>query len=102
MRKNIDEAYRKQVIEFIVNFLGNEGFSNISRPETDETPALSIEDRITEKNYHPSLSAQKDDQIYLIEVETDGNEKAQLDFLFDSANQNVVCMKLNAGEDATT
>jgi hypothetical protein len=39
-------------------------------------------------------------QSITIEVEADGNEKAQLDFLFDSTNPNVVCMKLNAGEDA--
>ena len=41
-------------------------------------------------------------QSITIEVETDGNEKAQLDFLFDNKNANVVCMKLNAGEDATS
>lgn len=40
-------------------------------------------------------------QSITLEMQTEGNEKAQLDFLFDSKNEEVICMKINSdGDDA--
>ncbi len=54
-------------------------------------------DNTTEK----SSSSYTFNQSITLEIQTDGNEKAQLDFLFDSKNNEVICMKLdNSGNDA--
>ncbi len=40
-------------------------------------------------------------QRITLEMQTEGNEKAQLDFLFDSKNDEIICMKLdNMGDDS--
>lgn len=40
-------------------------------------------------------------QSITIEMQTEGNEKAQIDFLFDRKNSDVICMKLdNDGDDS--
>ncbi|WP_430412766.1 DUF4412 domain-containing protein [Kordia sp.] len=38
-------------------------------------------------------------QSITLEIQTDDTEKAQLDFLFDSKNTEVICMKLASGDD---
>ncbi|WP_420572845.1 DUF4412 domain-containing protein [Kordia sp.] len=40
-------------------------------------------------------------QSITIEMQADGSDKAQLDFLFDSNNANVLCMKLDDNGDAS-
>lgn len=74
------EKAEKAADEMLDNVLGN------NKKKTSSTPNTA-----NKYTFNQSIT---------IEVETDGNEKAQLDFLFDNKNANVVCMKLNAGEDA--
>ncbi|WP_298423451.1 DUF4412 domain-containing protein [uncultured Kordia sp.] len=54
-----------------------------------------------QKNAKKSNDSYTFNQSITVEIETKGNEKAQLDFLFDSKNSNLMCMKLNTEEDAS-
>lgn len=65
-------------------------------------------DKMLDKVLNPfkkSVSSTSDsytfNQTITIEIQTEGNEKATIDFLFDSKNSEVICMKLdNMGDDS--
>ncbi len=76
--------------------------------EEAEKAADKMLDNMLGKKKKPAINAENTANSYTfnqsitIEIEAEGNEKAQLDFLFDKKNSNIICMKLNTEQDASS
>lgn len=72
MTSNTKFNTREEVIEFLENFLQQEGFEEISIRDQANADNLTIEDPVTHKRYSPTISARKGEHQYLFQVETEG------------------------------
>ncbi|AXG70644.1 hypothetical protein KORDIASMS9_02885 [Kordia sp. SMS9] len=70
--------------------------------ETEKTADKMLDNVLNPQKKKTAISTSNSysfNQRITLEMQTEGNEKAQLDFLFDSKNDEVICMKINNDGD---
>ena len=95
-----------QLLKRIQNRVEEKATQKVEQKAMEE--AEKAADKMLDKVLNPAKANNKTtsdsytfNQMMTLEMQTEGNEKAQLDFLFDSKNADVICMKLdNMGDDS--
>ncbi|PTX62206.1 uncharacterized protein DUF4412 [Kordia periserrulae] len=95
-----------QLLKRIQNRVEEKATQKVEQKAMEE--AEKAADKMLDKVLNPAKATNKAtsdsytfNQMITLEMQTEGNEKAQLDFLFDNKNADVICMKLdNMGDDS--
>ncbi|MGH1383941.1 DUF4412 domain-containing protein [Kordia sp.] len=101
----VAQSANSQLLKRIQNKVENKVEQKIEQKATEEAEKAAdkmLDKVLGNKKNNKGSKASKSytfNQSITLEMQTEDNEKAQLDFLFDSKNAEVICMKLNNDGD---